>query len=143
MPASKSVDTRQLWAHTYELAAAGPVATSAVYAVTILHTKRLQAIARSIVSGSRHWWALAPHITTETSMKGTYVQGAVGYKTPPQGQAKLAHLAEYGSSKSGPLRPHLGPAADMVEETYEDALLMAATQAAGKGITRMGRVAKQ
>ena len=135
-----SVDTRQLWAHTYELRAAGPVATSAVYAVTKLHTQRLQSIARSIVSGSKHWWALAPHITRETSMKGTWVQGAVGYERPPKGQAKLAHLAEYGSAKSGPLRPHLGPAADMVEETFDDAILSAAVTSLGKGVTRMGRV---
>lgn len=139
---SASVDTKELRWHSYELASAGSIATTAIHAVTKLHTQRIQSMARSIVGGSRHWWALAGHISTETSSSGTEVKGVVGYTRPPGGQAKLAHLAEYGSSKSGPLRPHLGPSLEAGADAYENALLAAAVSPLGKGVGRMGRLAR-
>lgn len=137
---SASVDTKQLRVHAYELASTGPIAMTGIHAVTKLATQRIQSQARGIVGGSRHWWALAGHITTETDRGTTEVKGEVGYARPPGGQGKLAHLAEYGSSKSGPLRPHLGPALDLNEEPWVQALVAAAVAPLGKGIGRMGGV---
>lgn len=138
--ASASVDTKQLRWHAYELASTGALATTAVHAATKLTVQQMKTHALSTLSGSRHWWALSRHLSTETSRSAVEVKGVLGYDRPPGGQAKLAHLAEYGSSKSGPLRPHLGPALDSVEDVYEKRLIAAATAPLGKGIGRMGRV---
>jgi hypothetical protein len=139
---SKSVDTKQLRWHSYELASTGVIATTAIDAVTKLTLQQMRMHALTTLSGSRHWWALARELSSETSRSAVQVNGVLGYARPPRGQAKLAHLAEYGSSKSGPLRPHLGPALDSVEDVYEKRLVAAATAPLAKGIGRMGRLAR-
>ena len=138
--ASKSVDTKQLRWHSYELASTGAIVGTAVEAVTKLAVKRIQAQAREAFTGTRHWSKTAQHISTEVTRSGSEVKGVVGYERGQGNQASLAHLLEYGSSKFGPIKQHLGPALDANEEPYEKALLAAATAPLAKGIGPMGGI---
>ena len=137
-----SVDTKQLRWHSYELATTAVAAPTAVEAVTKLATRRIQGHARTTLAGSRHFWKLARDLSSEVDRNQTQVKGVVGYERGlgKGHQSGVAHLAEYGSSKTGPLRPHLGPALDANQEPYERALLAALTAPLAKGIGPMGGI---
>lgn len=142
--ASVSVNDKELREHVFELASTARIAPTAAEAVTKLAARRVQGLARQTLAGSRHWWALAKDVSWEVDRDGNQIKAMIGYERGlgKKHQATLAHLAEYGSSKTGPLRPHLGPALDANAEPYENALLAAATAPMAKGIGKMGRLAR-
>ena len=136
---SRSVDTKQLRWHSYELVSTGQIAPTAVEAVTKLAARRIQSNARAAFDGTRHWQKVPRDITWDVDRNGTKITAEIGRERGIGGQSALMHLLEYGSSKSGPIKPSLGPALDANQEPYEKALLAAATVPIAKGIGRMGR----
>jgi hypothetical protein len=137
-----SVDTKQLRQHVFELAATGRIAPTAVEAVSKLAAQRIQGMARQTFAGTRHWKHVPRAISWDVDRDGTQVKAQVGYERGGGGQASLAHLLEYGSSRQGPIKPHLGPALDANADPFEDALLAAVTAPLAKGIGKMGRLAR-
>ena len=139
---SASVDTKQLRQHAFTLQSSGQIAPTAVEAVTRLAAARVRGMAQQTLSGSKHWFKIPPNITYDVKRSGLEIEAEIGRKRGTGGQGALMHLTEYGSSRSGPLRPALGPALDANAEPYERALLAAATATLGAGVGRMGRLSK-
>lgn len=134
-------DTRQLRMHIFEVQSSGRVIIPAVEAVSNLAGQRIRDTAREVFQGTRYWKRYPSAITFDRDRDGTTIAVEVGPKKG--GQGSFGHLLEYGSSKQGPIKPHLGPALDANVEPFEKALEAAATAALAPGITRFGRVASR
>lgn len=137
-------DTRQLRMHIFEVQSSGRVIIPAVEAAANLAGQRIRDTAREVFQGTRYWKRYPSAITFDRDRDGTTIAVEVGPKKGTKGrQVAFAHLLEYGSSKQGPIKPHLGPALDANVEPFEKALEAAATAALAPGITRFGRVASR
>lgn len=118
------VDTSELNAHVFALRASGPILRRAVTDVTKLAGQRVRDTARTFVPPSPHLPYYAGSITHDVQAKGNLVEAEIG-PDKNRTQGPLGNILEYGTSRHGPPRPHLGQALDLNQDPYEKALLAA------------------
>lgn len=81
---------------------------------------KIKTAARASISDSKHFPRLAGAITYETTESDTTITAEIG---PERGrpQANLAHIPEYGNSKT-PARPYMLPAGEAEAPRFEAAM---------------------
>lgn len=113
-------DTSQLTVLAATLRAAGVAATGGVDRIAARNAAKVRDAARETMAGSR----TLPHYSSAITYERDYSDGSVAYAIGPEtgGQGSLGHLLEYGTSTSGPIKPHMNPAADAVQDDFADEL---------------------
>lgn len=116
------VDTSQLKAHVFMVQAAGKVAQKGVEAATKLAAQRVRDTAKLPFAGTRYWKGYPATLGFDVESKGRSVEAEIGPRMGNKTQGSFGHWLEYGTSREGPIKPHLGPALAANEEPYMRAL---------------------
>ena len=113
-------DTSQVVALAATLRAGAIAATGGVDRIAARNAAKVRDEARSTMAGSR----TLPYYPAAITYERNYSDGSVAYDIGPEkgGQGSLGHLLEYGTSTRGPIKPHMGPAADAVQDDFADEL---------------------
>ena len=121
------VDTGELTAHAFLLSGAGVAARPTVEAATRLAAQRVTSMARARFIGTRYWRSYPRTVTSDVEWSGTLIEAEVGPRMGRKTQGSMGHWLEFGTSRQGPIKPHLGPALEANRDVYEKALLAAIT----------------
>jgi hypothetical protein len=121
------VDTSELSAHVYALRSAGKIIQWPVKKATEVNARRIRDEARKAFVGTRHWKQYPRTIGYDVAWTTPkFIEAEVGPTMGRGDQGSFGHWLEYGTSRQGPIKPHLGPALDKVSDQYEADLLDAA-----------------